>query len=91
MLALPSALVIHTIGELHEQLTNLLDEENGNQIVLDGQDLQDIDASGIQMLVALQKTCTVLNKELKIIGIPESIGRLLRISGADFILGNGRA
>lgn len=92
MFALPENLNIHNAKEVQEQLLNYFEQlsaEEQQEAVLDFAALRDFDAAGLQLLMAVYKTCTNAGMQLKLSGMTPFVQQLLELSGSSDILVKG--
>ncbi|OEH85624.1 hypothetical protein BHU72_02160 [Desulfuribacillus stibiiarsenatis] len=81
MLTLPESLNIYNVASYLDTLKEVFESSN-YRIMLDGSLNQDIDASGVQLLLAVNKTCNKNNGSLKILGPSPTLSKYLKITGA---------
>ena len=78
--ALPAELSIYTVGELHPQWLAWLSEDLGGQpLVLDGGPVEQADAAGVQLLMALT---AALNKRGSTMAMHDASPALLQACSA---------
>lgn len=78
------SLTIHKAREFH---TFLLDELKSNDILrLDMKNVNAIDASCVQLLIACKKSCNEQNKSLQLLNISDELVDVFSILGADLFL-----
>lgn len=84
MYKLPESLTIHNVKEVQESLLLYLEEKalEDDQIIIDANELNDVDASGLQLLVSACKTLKGQEKEYIVENIKDDLENVLRTSGA---------
>lgn len=80
---LPNSLTIHNVKEVQDSLLVYLEQSNleGAKVIIDASDLNDIDASGVQLLVSACKTLDEEKREYTVENINEDLENMLRVSG----------
>jgi len=87
MFSLPVNLDIHNVKKVYDDLLETVEQniDSGEKkIVLDADNVEDVDAAGIQLLLALKQTCKKEKIEFKIKNIGETCKRLFLLSGVNF-------
>ena len=90
MFSLPVNLDIHNVKEVYGDLLEAVEQKiefGKKKLVLDAAKVEDIDAAGIQLLLALKKTCKKEKIEFRIENIGETCQRLFLLSGVNFYKG----
>jgi ABC-type transporter Mla MlaB component len=96
--ALPTELTIYTVGELRPQwLARLSDAEAGpdaapepaDTFLVDGAAVADIDAAGVQLLLALQRTLGARQQQLQIVNASRTLGGACTALGVGSLLAAG--
>jgi anti-anti-sigma factor len=82
---LENKLTIHHIEELYEELVPSLNF--GEDVKFNLENISEIDTSGIQFLLSLQKTYINNQKEFALSNVKEEILYAFELTGVDSILG----
>lgn len=91
---LPDSITVFNSEEVLENLSKIINEqlfEKGEVkiIELDATELQDIDGSGLQILLSAHKTCALKNVKLVLNNVNEEIEALLTVTGSNELLERG--
>lgn len=86
---LPHELTMANVEEVTEELRELLKIYEDGEFIVDGSNLQNIDAAGIQVLLAVHKTLVLGGKGFQLINQSNTLQRLLKLSGAHRIILEG--
>ncbi len=92
MLKLPEFLNIHNVREVREEILAHLGKrmkEGKKEFVLDAAVLQDVDAAGIQLLLATFKACQREGLSFSLMNRGKMLEQLLELSGAVDIVEKG--
>ncbi len=93
MFELPDSLTIHNVKDVQDDLLSLLPKlmkDASEGCVLDAVNLQDMDAAGLQLLLAAQKSFNAEGISFRVINRGEMIEKLLELSGAvEYLDGGG--
>ena len=84
--SLPENLTVPQIDQVKETLMTDLSSHNEDKLTLDGSQVQEIDASGVQLLLALYKYLINSGKELQLKNPSEKLSWALETSGANHII-----
>ncbi|MGF7186316.1 anti-anti-sigma factor [Desulfitispora alkaliphila] len=87
MYTLPETITVHYAAELKEQLSEIVKKaDKDNEVILDAQSVEDIDASGVQLLLSCYKAVVEKQAVLKIINKNVVFENMLQLSGASCLL-----
>lgn len=89
MFTLPENLNIYNVKDVQEQLLSYCEQlltEEQKEAVLDFSELRDLDAAGLQILMASHKTFSNAGLVLKLDGVNSFVQHLLNLSGSSDIL-----
>lgn len=75
---------IYEVENLKEEFVNVL---NGDEIIIDFENISKIDMSAIQLLLSLKKSCDESEKKFEIKNVKEEILDSFEITGTAYILG----
>ncbi|MFW6410171.1 MAG: STAS domain-containing protein [Halanaerobiales bacterium] len=84
MYKLPEVLDIYHVEDLQAELSVYFDkcrEEEKAEVVLGAQQVEDVDAAGLQLLLSLQKTCSEAGMELVVEDKSAVLAKLFLLSG----------
>ena len=77
-----------TIAQVEVWLKRLLTETLAdNEMMIDASDLVRVDAAGLQLLLAFEKSCASKNVAVALFNAPKNIQELIRVSGLTQELG----
>ena len=77
-----------TISQVEVWLKRLLTETPAdNEMMIDASDLVRVDAAGLQLLLAFEKSCASKNVAVALFNAPKNIQELIRVSGLTQELG----
>ncbi|MFW5787139.1 MAG: STAS domain-containing protein [Halanaerobiales bacterium] len=86
MFKLPESLDIYKIEDVRENLIEFIEKKlkkGEKEIVFDAAKTEDMDASGLQLLMAAYRTIREEKAELKIINRGQNFNKLLLLAGAE--------
>lgn len=78
VISLPESLNINGLGQLLESVKGVISNED--KIVLDAQHVTEIDALGVQMILAIEKTSQLNNIEFQLINISPQLQKYLHFT-----------
>jgi anti-anti-sigma factor len=78
-------ITIHKIRDIYQNIKEKFD--TSNNITIDMKNIDEIDLSGLQLLISLKKSCDKENKEFQLINIKDELLYSFELSGTDEILG----
>lgn len=82
MYRLPSELTIHEVSEIKKGLLDLADNNPGEkEYVINGADVKDVDAAGIQVLLSFYKTLQNRGAKVSLKESSDTLIRMLKLSG----------
>lgn len=85
MFTLPARLTVDLAEEIRQQLIGLLQGQE-TQVELSGENVNIVDAAGLQLLISFYKAIIKDKKQLKIIDPSFELSSVLAYSGADKVL-----
>ena len=93
MFVLPAGITVYNVEEVLEDFNQFIQKEDFTSgkldvVLIDASALEDLDASGLQLLLSIQKTSRQRSLLFTMLGMSESIMNLLRMTGTADILGN---
>jgi anti-anti-sigma regulatory factor len=77
-LILPQSLCISSVSNLLENVRKIISTED--RLVLDVKDVKEIDALGLQLILAIQKTGLLNNVKIDLINVGPKLQRILFLS-----------
>jgi len=77
-------LTISKIRDIYKELQEEFDLSN--HIIVDLKNVDEIDLSGLQLLISLKKSCELENKKLELLNIKDSLMHSFELSGTDSVL-----
>ena len=86
MFKLNEALTIYNVETICSELKEYLNQRGQVDIYIDAENLEDIDASGIQLLLSTEKYCLKNNCALKVNNLTSHLKHLFFISGAENLI-----
>jgi anti-anti-sigma factor len=78
-------LTIHTIRDIYKEIQD--EFLSNDKIKISFENVDEIDLSGLQLLVSLKKSCDNEKKQLQLINIKEELLFSFELSGIDQVLG----
>lgn len=87
-LALPEELTIYNVSSLREEMLELL--AGKEDLVLDGSQVQEIDAAGVQLLLSLEKTTLREDFTVQLTDITAEGEEILEAAGVKELLMGGQ-
>lgn len=89
MFKLPPALTVHNVKAVREELLTLLDgQEESSNIPLDAGELNNLDATGLQLLIAFCSNCSKVGHNCELTNITPPLRQLLEFTGGIDIVEN---
>lgn len=82
---LPSVLTVNMVQELKKQILEFI-QESDTDLKCAGNDVREVDASGIQVLLALYKTALQIDRKLSIVNPSQELMMAFAHSGIDKVL-----
>ena len=90
LVVLSGRLDVHAAADVRLELADAVDSGEG-ELVLDLNDLQAVDATGLGVLVGAHRRAQRAGRTLVLEDVPEAVGRLLLITRLDKILQTRRS
>ena len=87
-LALPEELTIYNVSSLREEILELLADKE--DLILDGSQVQEIDAAGVQLLLSLEKTTFREDFTVQLTDITAEGEEILEAAGVKELLMGGQ-
>lgn len=81
-LMLPQELTIYQVGALNTEIADRL--ASGNNLELDGSAVTEVDAAGIQLLLASHRHAATWNRRFRLAPVSVELGATLALLGLDF-------
>lgn len=93
MFVLPTGITVYNVEDVLEEFNRFIQSEdftsgNADVVLIDASNLEDLDGSGLQLLLSIYKTSKQRNLPFTMLGMTEEIVNLLKITGTREILGN---
>jgi len=76
---------IHKIRDIYKILKD--DFESNNSMSIDMKNIDEIDLSGLQVLLSLKKSCDSQNKKFELINIKDEVLYAFELTGTNTVLG----
>ena len=83
---LPETLTVKEVDEVKEELQEVVWAFDGEEMLLDGSRVQNVDASGVQLLLSLYKTLLTKKKTLSLQSPSEQLQWAINISGTQDVI-----
>lgn len=71
----------HTAKDIRVAIDDSIEEMSPNTLNLDFGGVQFMDSSGIGLIMGRFKLMKLLNGQMKVVNVPEHIGRLIKLAG----------
>lgn len=84
---LPEKLMIQAVEELHRQWLPLVDNGNLEKLTIEGSQVKEVDAAGVQLLFALVQDVSGRGCTVSLVGIDENLKRHLQLAGLEDYFG----
>ncbi len=94
---LPESLTIFSVPDIKDQFNDSLQyifEHQLESLNFDGENLEDIDASGLQLLISISEILSSNNKQLSITNLPQEVYDIVVKTGANnyfYVINEGGA
>ena len=85
MLIKDDKFTIHKIRDIYKILKD--DFESNNSMSIDMKNIDEIDLSGLQVLLSLKKSCDSQNKKFELINIKDEVLYAFELTGTNTVLG----
>jgi anti-anti-sigma factor len=76
---------IHKIREIYKKINT--EFESSNQLKIDMKNVDEIDLSGLQLLISAKKSCEKNKKDFLLVNIKDELLYAFELSGVDSVLG----
>lgn len=83
---LPENMTIKEVVQIKENFQQLLSSYSEKNLVVDGNNVQEIDASGVQLILSLYKSILSRNIEFELVNPSDKLKWALEVSGAHEII-----